>query len=256
MGDMGCDAGPFPRLSSGELHLWRVSLDRPPETDALSSGILSAEERVRAERLVRAVDRQRFIAAHTALRAILGRYLSTAGDRIEIRARNDTKPELAPSPRVPPLRFNLSHSEGLAIVAVTLDREVGVDVEQVRPFEDVRNIVERYFTPGEQTGWLALAANERLPAFFRCWTRKEAYLKARGIGLLLGLDRFEVSLAPDVPARMLWCGDTADAIERWEMYDVAAGEGYAAACVVERGIESVTIRDWPWHSPSTPAEPE
>jgi 4'-phosphopantetheinyl transferase len=247
---------PPPPLLPRELHVWRVELDRPPAADVLA-GRLSAEERRRAERFVREIDRRRFLVGHAALRTILGRYLDIPPHRVETVLRAGGKPELLPSQFSPrplgegpgvralaALRFNLSHSEALALIAVALDCEVGVDVEHVRPIDDVESIVKRYFAPGEQAAWRALPERERLGGFFRCWTRKEAYLKARGIGLSGGLDRFEVSLAPDEPPRLLQVADPSDAAARWQMYDVPAGQGYLAACVVEGVVEKLSLFDW------------
>ncbi|MEX2287165.1 MAG: 4'-phosphopantetheinyl transferase superfamily protein [Planctomycetaceae bacterium] len=242
---MEFDIESFPQCSSRELHVWRVDLDHPAVAIGVLGEFLSPEERQRAARFLRDTDRQRFIVGHSALRTILGRYLGVSPGRVEITDRPDGKPQLLPSPTVSPLRFNLSHSEGLALVAVALDREVGIDVERVRPLADVENIVERYFAPGERGKWQALPDHERLAAFFRCWTRKEAYLKACGTGLSLGLDRFEVSFAPGEPARLLWCGDANDTSAQWIVYDVSPSRSYMAACVVEVGIEMVSIYDWP-----------
>jgi 4'-phosphopantetheinyl transferase len=232
-----------------------VPLDPPADSETLTQ-YLSAEEVRRAARFLRETHRRRFIIAHAALRTILGQYLGIPPDRVAISLRTGGKPELALAQGSPlpwgggpgvraakTLRFNLSHSEALALIAVALDCEVGVDVEHIRPISDMANIVKRYFAPGEQAAWLALPDGERLAGFFRCWTRKEAYLKARGIGLSGGLDRFEVSLAPDEPARLL-CPDPSDAPARWQMHDVLAGPGYLAACVVEGAIEVVSTFDW------------
>jgi 4'-phosphopantetheinyl transferase len=130
------------------------------------------------------------------------------------------------------------------MVALTLHREVGIDVEQMRPTIDAASIVDRYFSAGERATWHSLPEHARLAAFFRCWTRKEAYLKARGIGLASGLDRFEVSFAPGEPARLLQ-RDPTDSDAPWHMYDVSPGGDYAAACVVEGPIEQLSIHDWP-----------
>jgi 4'-phosphopantetheinyl transferase len=206
---------------------------------------LSAEERRRGKRFLRPADRQRFIVSHAALRTILGQHLGIPTDRVEMKVGPQGKPALAPAPGLPPLRYNLSHSEGLAMIALVLGREVGLDVERVRPLGDAGHIVGRYFSPGEQAAWCALPDHQRLPAFFRCWTRKEAYLKARGIGLSAGLDRFQVSLGPDEPPRLLWVGDPTDSVARWQMYDVSSEPEYMAACVVEQGVERLSLDQWP-----------
>jgi 4'-phosphopantetheinyl transferase len=176
---------------------------------------------------------------------ILGQYLRVPAERIEMVSRAGGKPALALPPGGSSLRYNLSHSEGLALVALMLDREVGVDVEYVRPLSDMERIVGRYFAPGERTTWHALPEHERLAAFFRCWTRKEAYLKAQGIGLSAALDQFEVSLAPGEPARLLGGGQSQQSDTRWELYDVSPGQGYLAACAVEGRVEKLSVFDWP-----------
>jgi 4'-phosphopantetheinyl transferase len=241
MSDAEYDLERFPRLPPRELHVWRVDLDCPPAAWGLSAECLSAEERGRAERFVRPLDGQRFIVAHAAVRVILGRYLGVPPGLVEIAVRAGGKPEVVPSSGRPPLNYNLSHSEGLAIVGCVLGQEIGVDVERVRPFVDVENIVARYFAAGEQETWRSLPEEERLAAFFRGWTRKEAYLKARGIGLSAGLDRFEVSLAAGEPARLLRGDGPQDAGDRWQIYGVSAGDGYMAACVVEGGVDRLFV---------------
>ena len=237
-------SAPFPPSSIHEGHLWRVELD--PPTAALDdlAACLSAEERQRADRFVRESDRRRFTVSHAALRNILGRCLDIAPEKVAFTTTPGGKPELAPQFHSSEVRFNLSHSHELALAAVTLGGEVGVDLEHVRPICELKNIVGRYFTCQEQAQWHAMAEQERLPAFFRCWTRKEAYLKARGVGLSGGLDRFEVTLAPDQPARLVRDLDRPDATERWRLYDLSPCEGYMAACAVERGAEKISVFDW------------
>jgi 4'-phosphopantetheinyl transferase len=244
MSEVEFGPGTFPRLSAGELQVWRVELDRPPSARERLAEWLSPDERQRAERFVRDEDRQSFIVSHAALRTILAGYLGLSPGDVEMKARPDGKPELPPFPEKPFLRFNLTHSAGMAMVAVALEREVGVDVERVRPIEDIGSLVKRYFAPGEQSTWRGLPVGEQLAAFFRCWTRKEAYLKARGVGLSLGLDQFEVSLAPGEPPGLLWRGDARDCVERWSVFDVSPGGGFAAACVVEGAIDKVQTFDW------------
>lgn len=240
-----------PSLSRQSLHVWRVDLDRALAEIGAPAECLSAEECCRAGRLVREEDRRRFIVGHTALRTILGGYLDVPPRRVETVVRAGGKPELAPRSTATRLQFNLSHSRSLAMVALTLDREVGVDVEFVRAFDNMENLVRRYFAPGEQAAWQNLPQSERLTAFFRCWTRKEAYLKARGIGLSAGLDQFEVSLAPGEAARLLSVRDTRDSHMQWQVYDVPAGDGHMAACVVQRDVKEMAIYDWPMSMSST-----
>lgn len=244
----------LPRLLPHELHVWRVDLDRPPASLECLAECLSSDERRRAERFVREIDRRRFIVSHAAVRTILGQYLGIPPERVEMAIRPGGKPELTPPPDAPPLRFNLSHSDALAMIAVVFDREVGIDVERVRPMSDMQGIVERFFAPGERAVWQTLPHDERASAFFRCWTRKEAYLKARGVGLSSGLDKFEVAFAPGEPARLLR-DNRGDFAADWHMYDLSPNSNYFAACAVERGAENLSVFDWPL-CPTTPPEPE
>jgi len=227
------DSRSVPPLAHQTLHVWRIALDRPESEIARLADCLSDDERGRAARFLREVHRRRFTAAHAALRKILGGYLKVAPRQVALATRSGGKPELIAATHAPPLRFNLSHSSELALLAVALGREVGVDVERARDGIDMENIVSRFFAPGEQATWRRLTADERLAGFFRCWTRKEAYMKAHGVGLSLGLDRFEVSLAPGEPARLLRSELPDGSTSRWRMFDLTPGEGYFAACVVE-----------------------
>jgi 4'-phosphopantetheinyl transferase len=235
----------FPPLSAHTVCIWRVDLDRPHAALEELAACLIAEERQRADRFVREVDRRRFTVSHAVLRMLLGRYLNLPPEHVEMSIAPGGKPELTRASGTSCPRFNLSHSERLALIALTMDRAVGVDVEHVRPMTDVKNIVERYFAPREQAVWHVLLEQERLAAFFRCWTRKEAYLKAQGIGLSGGLDHFEVSFAPDDPVRLIRDDDRPDATTRWQLHDVAVEEGYVAACAVEREVEKILVFDWP-----------
>ncbi len=243
--DLGPPPATVPPLSPREVHLWRIRLDHPPAAITHLAECLSPEEHRRAERFVRDEDRQRFIVSHAALRMILGQYLGVPPGQVEMVVAASGKPSLASS-NLPPLHFNLSHSEDLALVGVALDRQIGVDVEHWRPLVDAESIVKRYFAPGERARWQALPDHEQLPAFFRGWTRKEAYLKARGVGLSAGLDRFEVSLVPGESTRLVEGGEGNDSATRWQVYDISPGRGCSAACAVEGEIEKASLHDWPW----------
>ncbi len=233
----------FSPLGPGELHLWRVDLDAQTTSLEVLAACLSAEERRRAERFAREADQRRFIVSHAAQRMILGRYLGISPTDVAFTCRLGGKPELATATGKLPLRFNLSHSGEMALVALTLDQEVGVDIEHVRPI-DASGIIERFFARGECDAWRALPPWEQTAAFFRCWTRKEAYLKARGVGLSSGLDRFEVSFSPNEAAQLLRA-DPADAATDWRIYDVSPNEEYLAACVVDGAVEHIAVHDWP-----------
>ncbi len=176
-------------LGTGEVLVLTVELgprersddeiDRFPEFE-----ILNLEERARALRFVRPRDRRRFLLCRSALRLILGRLTGIAPERLEFRAGPGGKPELEPEQNPSgSLRFNVTHSADLALIAVTDGREVGVDLERIRPIKEAERIVESYFTPDEISHFLQLNPQDRPLAFLRGWTRKEAILKAKGVGL-------------------------------------------------------------------------
>src|SRR5580692_3450771 len=165
--------------------------------------ILAPQERERAARFRFAEHRRHFIICRGTLREILSRYLDQSPSRINFVYNRHGKPGLRDSD----VRFNVSHSGGWALQAVTRDCEVGVDIERVDARFISEQIPERFFSPREVAQLRALPAHQQTAAFFRCWTRKEAYIKARGLGLALSLDSFDVSLGPDDPPALLCAGD-------------------------------------------------
>ena len=219
------------KASAEEVHVWRLPLDGPAP-DWLER-VLDPTERKRAEHFQFARDRDRHVIAHGLLRHVLGRYAGIPAGAIAYRVGLRGKPCLAVTPGRPPLRFNLSHSADLALCAVTLRRELGVDVEQVRGDRDHQGIAERFFSPAEFTGLRALPPAQRQDAFYACWTRKEAYAKARGEGLSLALDSFDVSVAPAAPAAVLRSEAGPAETTRWRLEELRPAPGYVAALAVE-----------------------
>jgi 4'-phosphopantetheinyl transferase len=192
-----------------------VGITRRQELETL----LSPQERARAARFHFDRDRHRFIAGRGHLRELLGGMLGVPPAEIKFSYNAYGKPETAG------VRFNVSHSEWMALMAISRSRVVGVDIERKnRAFVNDR-IPERFFSPAEVQALRALPEGQQTEAFFNCWTRKEAYVKARGLGLSLALDSFDVSLAPGEPARFL------RGAEGWEIEAVSAPEGFAAAVV-------------------------
>lgn len=181
-------------------------------------GVLSPDERNRAARFALPRDRDRFVAGRARLRAILGGYLGEAAEAVRFRHGAWGRPEVdGPS-------FSLTHSGDRALLAVTREAVVGADIEAVRPVDS--DLARSAFAPGEYEVLVALPVGERVAAFFRGWTRKEAYLKARGTGLSTDLSSFEVTLDPGEP-RLLRCA--SGEAERWRLADIAVGPGFAGA---------------------------
>ena len=231
-------------LGGDEVHVWRAQLDvAAPRLQSLWQ-TLSLDEQTRARRFHFRKDHDSFVVARGLLRLILGRYLSAEPDRLRFRYSQYGKPALAGEFDEAALCFNLSHSDRLALYAVTRARRVGVDLERISPDFANEQIAEQFFAGGEVAALRALPADVQPEAFFNCWTRKEAFIKARGEGLSLPLDEFEVSLVPGEPAALLSTkGDVGEA-SRWSLWELTPGPGYVAALAVEG--HNWRIRCWQW----------
>jgi 4'-phosphopantetheinyl transferase len=190
---------------------------------------LSPAERRKAARFQSLQLRQRWTASRGALRYVLAKYASEEPSAVQFAVGPNDKPELCPPVRH--ISFNLSHTGGLAFVAVAAGERIGIDAEIVRSDIEIENLSRRFFTPAEADEILALPNESQLAAFFRCWTRKEAILKALGSGLSASLDRFQVSLRADEPARLL--SMDGEPCDRWTLVDV--GEQGVAAALAKEG---------------------
>lgn len=215
-------------LKPSEVHIWMARLDlRRDEADSLRS-TLSAEELSRAANFRFEEHRERFIAAHGILRDVLSRYIATRPKYIQFDHGPSGKPFLKDSSAKPQIRFNLSHSGGRALIAVANGLDLGIDLEEIQPERATLDIAERYFSRNEVKALRALPPSQQCEAFFCCWVRKEAYIKALGGGLQIPLDSFEVSVAPGEPAELVQ-GQT----DQWSLRDLEVGAGYAGALVAE-----------------------
>jgi 4'-phosphopantetheinyl transferase len=223
-------------LTDEEVHVWRASLNWPAGCVRDFQDLLTPDELSRSERFRFQGDRQRFLVARGLLRTILSRYLRVEPSQLRFAYDDYGKPYLI-SPSAPgTLTFNLSHAHGLLLVAVTHDRAIGIDVEYTRPpLPDVEHIAERFFSVEEKEALRALSSTARNEAFFRCWTCKEAYLKARGLGLSMPLDRFQVAVIPGQPARLLHVEGDLEEASRWSLRELVPAPGYVATLAVEGG---------------------
>ncbi len=220
-------------LSKSDVHVWRASLDQPAGRIQQLAQTLSADEHLRAERFYFDLDRARFIVGRGLLRAILSRYLGMAANQLQFCYSSRGKPDLTKTSGGDRLRFNLSHSQGLVLYAVSWDRSIGIDLEHIRPIADIEQIVKSFFSDYEKTVFEHLPPHQKQVAFFNCWTRKEAFIKAVGEGLALPLDSFDVSLAPGEPARLLRIKSERAISKRWTLQDLTPAPNYAAALAVE-----------------------
>ena len=230
-------------LRSGEVHVWRIALNAPAARIQSLKQVLAVDEQARAERFYFQKDRDHFIIARGTLRCILGRYLHVKPADLRFCYSPYGKPALTKE-FADVARFNLSHSHGLALFAITRRREIGIDIEHIRAGFADDNIAERFFSPCEVEVLRALPVHMQQEAFFNCWTRKEAYIKAHGKGLSLSLDRFDVSFVPGKPAALLSTSDDPNEASRWSLQELFPGPGYTAALAVEGS--DWQLKRWQW----------
>jgi 4'-phosphopantetheinyl transferase len=236
------------------VEVWRTALDLPePETEALAA-LLADDERARADRFRFARDRRRFAVGRGVLRALLGRTLGIAPREIVFSYGIRGKPALE-WPDGSGLEFNLSHSNGVALFATSWRRDVGVDLEHQGKNIDYLGIASRFFTSRELSQIRGQRDEPgRRSAFFRGWARKEAFLKARGDGLWVGLDQFEVSIDPALPPRVAWTAWDPEEAGCWSVLDLDVASDFAAAIVV-KGALSGPIAVQPFSLPEQPRVP-
>lgn len=230
-------------LADSAVHLWRIPLTSPEAVVQELSRLLAEDECRRAERFHFAADQRRFRVARGSLRVLLGHYLSVPPAQVRFAYGPSGRPELAHA-SADGLRFNISHSNELALVAVTRERAIGVDVEALRPVDQADDIVRRYCSASEFNAYQALPDSQRPLAFFNLWTRKEAYLKAIGAGLGGGLEQVEVTALPGQPARLQSIAGNSDEAAQWTLFAGEPQPGYVAALAV-RGHDW-QLTGWQW----------
>ncbi len=231
-------------LTGSAVHVWRAALSVAEKEVAALGSLLNADEQVRARRLRFEDKRRSFVAARGILRCILARYLSLSPQQIQFSYSAHGKPELAPS-QATGLQFNLAHSGDLAVVALAHARPIGIDLEQLRPVETLDQMVDGYFAPAERAAFQRLPPERRLSAFFAAWTRKEAYLKARGEGLTLPLDQVVVTLSPDEAPAVLADRQRPQNTAPWVLLDLEPAPGYRAALAVPGPVGELAAWQWP-----------
>lgn len=232
---------PLELLGKCQVDIWHIELAQNEQVIRACRERLSADEIERADRFYFEKDRRHFTVAHAALRQILAGYTGAAPQEIEFSFGSKGKPELLP---VGLIKFNLSHSGNMALIGVAHGVALGVDIEFVKSDFGGQEIAERFFSRHEVSTLLALPVEERTQAFFSCWTRKEAYIKALGEGLSLPLDSFDVAFGPGVLPALLRVDALAEELLRWSLYDIPVPPEYKAALVVEGKQHQVQQRHW------------
>ncbi len=231
-------------LKPDEIHMWMASQNQRQAALDNFWKTLSGDERARAERFRFPKDRNQFIVSHGILRQLLGSYLQVAPAEVSYQYSAYGKPFLAEDFYSSHLRFNLSHSGETMLLGFTRGRELGVDIERIRQDFATLEIARAYFSPQENFILQALPKPLQPEAFFNCWTRKEAFIKAIGEGVSCPLDRFDVTLAPGEPAKLLATRLTDHPVSKWSMVNLEIGPDYKAAVVTERG--EWHLKCWKW----------
>ena len=222
-------------LEPNEVHVWRLRLPEAgtPAADSLLSRLrprLAADELTREAKFAIEPARVQYVIARVALRELLAGYCDTTAASIQFDKAERGKP----SARDLPVRFNVSHSGRVALIAVSRDLEIGVDVEQVWQDDDPYRLADRYFSANELAALTGLPEAARTEAFFWIWTRKEAYIKARGDGLFLGLDSFDVTCGPHPSPQLLASRKHPDDVARFAMFNIDVDAEYPASLLAER----------------------
>lgn len=232
-------------LALNEVHIWQIDLAKQEDEIQRCRRVLSADEIERADRFYFERDRRRFTVARAAMRGILSRYAGVDAADLRFSYGPKGKPALAGGLEQSGIEFNLSHSAERALLAVARGMELGVDIEWIKADFATDEIAERFFSATEVQCLRSLPAGRRAEAFFSCWTRKEAYIKALGEGLSVPLDSFAVAFAPGTAAALLHVKVDPAEVERWSMYNIEVTEGYKAALVVEGKGHRLEEMDWP-----------
>jgi 4'-phosphopantetheinyl transferase len=230
-------------LSGREVHIWTLPTTAANATAVMFEPFLAPHELDRAGRFHFCHLRESFVIARGALRCLLGSYLGLHPKSVRFSHSANGKPALEADAHI---QFNMTHSGGLVAIAITVGCQIGLDLEQIRSLPDMQQIAARFFCPEETAEIMSLPSSERERAFFCCWTRKEAYIKAIGDGLSAPLDGFRVTVLPDTPAQFVRIGPGATDTGAWTLHDLSLAPGYAAAlayCDRQRPLSIFPITD-------------
>lgn len=229
-----------PTLRANSIHVWSLGLDDPADVES-EAHVLSSDELARSRRFLFARDRIRFIRCRSALRGLLATYLETTASDIRFEYLSCGKPQVACHQNPQALQFNVSHSASMALIAVGSNCQLGVDIEKIRWDVDTPHQAERFFSPRERASLRALPDHLRVPGFFACWTRKEAFLKATGDGLSFPLEDFSVTTHPDLDPGLEEIQGNTEEVRQWFLADLSVLDGYRATIAVRDVISRLQI---------------
>lgn len=229
---------------SGRIDIWRVCLDDPSTIDSQAS-LLSPDEIIRANRFHFEKDRNHFSRCRAALRALLAGYVEISATEILFEYLGGGKPQLAAEQNPRALQFNVSHSAGVALIAFGSEHRLGVDIERIRGDVDTSSLAERFFSLRERAGLRALPEHLRVPGFYACWTRKEAFMKATGDGLSFPLADFSATTHPDIDPMLEELRGNTEAPKHWFLADLRVADGFRATVAVEAAFSRVDTYIYP-----------
>ncbi len=230
-------------VPTGRVDVWSVRLDEPARTGS-EILTLSPDEIARANRFHFEKDRIHFTRCRSALRDLLAGYLAIPAADIRFEYLTSGKPQLAAEQNPSALQFNVSHSANMALIAVGSEHRLGVDIEKIRGDVDTSALAERFFSLRERAGLQALPEHLRVPGFFACWTRKEAFLKATGEGLSFPLEDFSVTTHPDLDPEIEEIKGSTDNGKRWFLADLSIVDGFRATVARERSPYRLETYAW------------
>jgi len=237
-----------PALKPFEIHLWRINLERPEADESRLYYCLSAEECDRAARFHYIRDRKNFLIRRSVLRHLLASYQGVNAKIVRLSAAPNGKPFMEGQDGPAGIRFSCSHSDSWGLIAIGRGCELGVDLERRRPLADLLDLANACFSDQEIGEFRGIPEALKPHCFFDAWTRKEAFLKAIGLGLSFALKDFSVSLAPDQPAKLLNVKNDLTAVDRWKMLSLEVNPDYSAALVVEDVPASLRCFEWNFSS--------
>ena len=226
-------------LDRSEVHVWKIDLDAGPDTPATLLELLSEQERGQARRFHHMRDRSGYVISHGMLRMLLGGYLDVHPGTIDVAVTADGKPYLLPLPGRPSVSFNLSHSGGLAVIAIAASPEIGIDIECLDSDFPIADAACQVLTDTEFEALASLPEQLRIPAFYRFWTMKEAYLKGVGTGITREMNSLEITAFPGKPAYRCGAADVPKGAGDWILFELPPIPGYAGALAVRTGPSAV-----------------
>jgi len=232
------------KLTLNEIHIWSTFLDQPQHEVHALEKILSREEKIRAKNFHFERHRTRFIVGRGFLRTILGRYLGVKPGRLQLLHGKNGKPALAGTYADAGVSFNLSHSKGQALYAIILGWEIGVDIEYIHDFSEMESIADKILSASEKIAFRELPKQKKIKAFFKWWTRKEAFLKALGTGLAQSMDMIDISIFYGEETVGEKIEVSPDEISKWSIHDIEPVPGFAAAFAVEQ--KNWRLHCWQW----------